>query len=117
MYLECSVCTCDSVPHSPSSGSENKRRLPPIGSEAKAKFLESAQFNGIIKRSGLVPDQAGLTSDGMPIVRGSHGTVTLTTRRSSVEGVKSHSHSGAPRVEAIVNGHLASTTFEIPPIV
>lgn len=98
-----------------SSPGDSKKRLQPIGAEVKTKYVDSSssrQYNGLLKRSSFA-------SDGLPVIRGSHGTVTLGTRRSSAADAVTTATCD-PFVDGIGNGHTSSSSsskYPLPPIV
>lgn len=89
------------------SPGQPKKRLQPIGAETKPKYADSSRHNGLIKQNSF-------TSDCLPVVKGSQGTVTLGTRRSSTDAITSTHES---HVDTISNGHTSSTTKYLPHIV
>lgn len=67
--------------HSPkhSSGEsvayDSKKRLQPIGADAKPKTIESSRANGFVKRTSLVMENTSL--------KGSHSSLTLSSSQGS----------------------------------
>ena len=105
-----------SHPHSPV---DTKRRQQPVGAETRPKYSDTSssssshqQYNGLVKRNSL-------TSDALPVVvRGSHGTVTLGSRRSSTDAISMATRDLCV-VEGIGNGRApsGSSKYSLPPIV
>ena len=92
--------------HAENGGSKNsgtymydsKKRLQPIGADAKPKTSETTRLNGYVKRTSLVMDGTNL--------KGSHSSLTLS---ASQESRKSSSSSTADQA-------ISDTQF-LPPIV
>ena len=57
--------------------------------------------------------RSSLVADGLPIVKGSTGTVTLG-RKNSLDGA---THAQGSHSETMQNGHASSTKYGLPPIV
>ena len=77
---------------------DSKKRLQPIGADAKPKTSETTRLNGYVKRTSLVMDGTNL--------KGSHSSLTLS---ASQESHKSSSSSTADQA-------ISDTQF-LPPIV
>jgi serine/threonine protein kinase len=97
---------------------DTKKRLQPVGAEAKPKYGDSPSSASSTHHhyNGLATKRSSFTSDGLPIVRGSHGTVTLGSRRSSTDAVPTTTRDPC-LPDGIGNGHVASSKYALPPLV
>ena len=93
-----------------------KKRLQPVGAEAKPRYSDSSSASTHHHYNGLATKRSSFTSDGLPIVRGSHGTVTLGSRRSSTDAVTMAARDPC-LPDGIGNGHVASSKYALPPLV
>jgi serine/threonine protein kinase len=93
-----------------------KKRLQPVGAEGKPRYSDSSSASTHHHYNGLATKRSSFTSDGLPIVRGSHGTVTLGSRRSSTDAVTMAARDPC-LPDGIGNGHVASSKYALPPLV